>query len=942
MTKYPLSNIQSPPNLWLPILLCTIGIGLRLLRLEWQPLWWDEGYSVYFATESLAEMARLTAHDIHPPLYYALLHLWLTAFGSASPLTLRAFSVLIGLLSLPAFWWLARVFYPARPRVALWALLLLSFSPIHIFYSQEVRMYGLEMLLGMVSTAFFWRIANSEWRMANGEWGKAGNWLGYVAATTALLYTEYYAALLPLAHCLWALWHFRRQLRRTFPLIGAWIAVALAYLPWLLYAVPQLIPYVSQKIVQDADRPLGLFVYTLRHLTAFTAGHITPELAWLSVGQWLSLTSLLLILFFSLWLFLPNRQSLIANLCFFLLPCAVGFALNLRLPFFPQGGERVLLFVLPYFLLFVATAADDLLRMGRRWRQRVVAVGLSGLLLGAGTGVWTFYTVPRYGEDDYRPLIRQTIQQGSDSDTALLVFPWQIGYWRAYAPVWGRAELHGPWPLLAPSPAWGADVQAAIDAALERGKLWFPAHLSLGGILEGEIEEYLRTAAPSSAGQVTVNFENRWYSTTTRLSGWARVNHPIGAESVADFSAVQLRSVGLGTDVATSANDILAVELGWDALPSQELRVSLRLEDGQGRVWAQRDYAPLGSWSPSGGTSNGTDRVGLLIPPALPPGEYRLVAGVGPTADDWLYPVSGPQGLSDVAQIGSVKIVAPATPLPTLRLPMQIPLDEPVTREGIDFLGASGFDPALATLAGAQMNLSLFAQTRQPVAKPWELYVSLLDSNGDGVAGWEGWPLPAYPLQSWPPGTQIRLPVSFYLPAFLSAGEYRLVAGLRDPASGAKSVPVALGALPIVRREGSFALPQPQHPLEQPAIFGSHATLLGYDTATSANGTLDLTLYWRVEQTLLPPHNVFVHLLDGTNALLAQDDGVPGRKQSAAPSNTWTAGEVISDPHLLVNPRPPGVVAEVGLYEPLSGVRLPVNVNGEIVGDSYRILLDNP
>ncbi len=958
MTKYPIPNTQYPRPHWLPLLLCAIGVGLRLLRLEWQPLWWDEGYSVYFATESLGQMARLTAQDIHPPLYYALLHLWLTGFGSASPLILRAFSVLIGLLSLPALWWLARLFFPARQRVALWALLLLALSPIHIFYSQEVRMYGLEMLLGMVSTGFFWKIVNSELRIANSEGGSAriGSWLGYVFSNTALLYTEYYAAFLPLCHGLWALWHFRRQLRRLLPLAAAWTAVALAYLPWLLYAVPQLIPYVSQKIVEDADRPLGLVAYALRHLTAFTVGHIPPDLAWFANAQWLAFFALLLIPILrlstkrhfpipNLQSPIPNPQSLISTLL--LLPFAAGFLLNLRLPFFPEGGERVLLFVLPYFLLLLAFWLDDLMQTRLAWARTSVAFVLAGLLVAAGAGVWTFYTVPRYTQDDYRPLIRQTVQQGSDTDTVLAVFPWQVGYWRAYAPVWGKGELHGPWPLLTPSTAWERSVQAAVDNALEQGKLWFPAHLSLGGILEGEIEAYMRSTAlssgPSSDGKATVNFENRWYSTTTRLSGWARADTPTAAESSADFSAVQLRSAGLGAAALSSANSVLAVALGWDALPAQALRVTLRLEDDENRIWAQRDYSPLGDWPPTGDTA-GLDRVGLLIPPGLPPGFYHLAVGVGPAVDDWLYPVSGSQGLSDVARIGSVQIEPPAIPLPSLRLPMQMVLPEPVTREGIDFLGASGFDPAVATLAGAQMNLSLFVQTDQPPPAPWELYVSLLDSNGDGVAGWEGWPLPDYPLSIWPPGTQMRLPVSFYLPASLSPGEYRLVAGLRDPASGAKSVPVALAALPIERRAVSFESPQPQHPLEQPALFGSHATLLGYDTAPAGDGMLELTLYWRVEQTLLPPHNVFVHLNDNAGSLLAQDDGVPGRKQTAAPSNTWTPGEIIVDPHTLSYPSAGtrGLTALIGLYEPSSGVRLPVVVNGEIIGDTYPIALDSP
>ena len=139
-------------------LLLAAALGLRSLRLGWQPLWWDEGYSVFFATEALSHMAELTARDIHPPLYYALLHLWTGLWGSADPTVLRALSVLIGGVSVPVIWWVGRVLFPARPRIALIAALLLAVNPMHLFYSQEVRMYVLELLLGLLSTGWFWRL----------------------------------------------------------------------------------------------------------------------------------------------------------------------------------------------------------------------------------------------------------------------------------------------------------------------------------------------------------------------------------------------------------------------------------------------------------------------------------------------------------------------------------------------------------------------------------------------------------------------------------------------------------------------------------------------------------------------------------------------------------------------------------------------------------------
>ena len=89
-----------------------------------------------------------------------------------------------------------------------------------------------------------------------------------------------------------------------------------------------------------------------------------------------------------------------------------------------------------------------------------------------------FYTVPRYPDEDYRPLIGQVEQWGRPEDTVLAVFPWQVGYF------WSYGSPNGPQPMLSPADDWTTKVKSALDAALARGHVWFPEHLSLGGILE--------------------------------------------------------------------------------------------------------------------------------------------------------------------------------------------------------------------------------------------------------------------------------------------------------------------------------------------------------------------------------------------------------------------------------------------------------------------------
>ena len=123
-----------------------------------------------------------------------------------------------------------------------------------------------------------------------------------------------------------------------------------------------------------------------------------------------------------------------------------------------------------------------------------------------------FYLVPRYPGDDYRPLIARTVEQGLPEDTVFAIYPWQVGYWRSY----GSAD--GPTARLTPDADWTPEVAATLDAALARGKVWFPAHLALGAILEKQVEGYL-------AGRA-VPFVNEWYGPGTRLSGWSVTSEP--------------------------------------------------------------------------------------------------------------------------------------------------------------------------------------------------------------------------------------------------------------------------------------------------------------------------------------------------------------------------------------------------------------------------------
>ncbi len=94
------------------VLLALIAFALRVWGLDFQPLWGDEGWSVYFATMPLPKMLGLTALDIHPPLYYALLHGWFALVGVGAE-SARLLSAAIGTLMVPAMYALGTLLIPA-------------------------------------------------------------------------------------------------------------------------------------------------------------------------------------------------------------------------------------------------------------------------------------------------------------------------------------------------------------------------------------------------------------------------------------------------------------------------------------------------------------------------------------------------------------------------------------------------------------------------------------------------------------------------------------------------------------------------------------------------------------------------------------------------------------------------------------------------------------
>ena len=60
-----------------------IGTFLRVQNLTAQSLSHDEIFSVVLARTTLLQIVQGTANDVHPPLYYFILHYWMKLFSAS-------------------------------------------------------------------------------------------------------------------------------------------------------------------------------------------------------------------------------------------------------------------------------------------------------------------------------------------------------------------------------------------------------------------------------------------------------------------------------------------------------------------------------------------------------------------------------------------------------------------------------------------------------------------------------------------------------------------------------------------------------------------------------------------------------------------------------------------------------------------------------------------
>ena len=225
---------QSKP-VWLGVFaILALAAVSRWYGIGHEALWLDEAYSWWDAHQSFADLWNLVPQcDPHPPLYFALLKIWMQVFGD-SPSAMRSLGALLSVATVGC---VMAAGWQISARAGLFAGLLFATAPFQIEFAQDARPYAL-FSLGAALFAFgTLRLLRQEPSPVQAGWRRAdlAGWAGLVGGGIIAVWTNN-TAMLMLAALGGALlilaWRDVRYRRRAVGMLAALCVIGISWLPY--------------------------------------------------------------------------------------------------------------------------------------------------------------------------------------------------------------------------------------------------------------------------------------------------------------------------------------------------------------------------------------------------------------------------------------------------------------------------------------------------------------------------------------------------------------------------------------------------------------------------------------------------------------------------------------------------------------------------------------
>ncbi len=379
------------------LLVLILGLVLRLLTIN-QSLWLDEAISV-LASRNLDFWTFVTKYpvgDFHPPLYFGLLWIWTHLFGY-SEFVIRLPSVLLGVATIYLTYSIGKKLF--NEKIGILAALFLAISPLHLYYSQEARMYSLAAFSVALSFNFFIDLLK----------GNKSAILPYIFSIALVLYSDYLPYFIIPAQFLFVFFYSRQNFKKFIYCLGGGL---LTLTPWFLFILPKQVisgQHTAQNVPQWAKVVGGA---NLKNLVLVFIKSVIGRVSFANKTVYAILFFPIALLYGVVFAHLLKKieKNTILLLAWLLLPLLLAFIVSFIIPVLSYFR---MIFILPAFYLLLSKGLEDFSRVKK-------GLILIGIILISIVSVTAYYLNPKFQRENWKGLISFLNYQ--DPTSSLVLF----------------------------------------------------------------------------------------------------------------------------------------------------------------------------------------------------------------------------------------------------------------------------------------------------------------------------------------------------------------------------------------------------------------------------------------------------------------------------------------------------------------------------------------
>ncbi len=403
------------------ILILILAFLLRFFSLN-QSLWLDEATSALTTKMNLTDFfGKFLPGDFHPPLYYLVLRVCASFFGT-SEIALRSLSIIFGIGTIYLIYLIGKKLVSCE--VGIVSAILLATSGLHIYYSQEARMYSMSTFLVTLLIFSFTCLTSQKEKRTKIWWGIFTITLGLIGLTD-------YLPLLILI----PIWIYVLLTKRD---LYFWKIFIVSHIILLFFAViwsPTFIKQLTAGINVTSSSPSWVNVlgkFSLKDILLIPVKFMIGRIGFDSKFIYISVVGFASAVFsFLIYRSLKDFKKLKLIYLWVLIPLGLALVISIKLPVLNYFR---FLFVLPAFYLTIASGINSL---NKKPKMFFLVLILTINLITS----FIYLTNQKFQREDWKSAVSYVEKNRHSNSVVIFPANSQMEVYRYYAP---KALIYGP------------------------------------------------------------------------------------------------------------------------------------------------------------------------------------------------------------------------------------------------------------------------------------------------------------------------------------------------------------------------------------------------------------------------------------------------------------------------------------------------------------------